>query len=86
MAFKFELGQQVKEKVTGFKGIIVTRSEHLYGCIVYAVKSEALHEGKPIDAQWFDEGSLVVVGKGKIDHAEQPGGPAAPQRRPDGVR
>jgi hypothetical protein len=86
MAFKFELGQKVKEKVTGYEGIIVTRSEHLYGCMVYAVKSEKLHDGKPIDSQWFDEGSLEVIGKGKTDHVKQGGGPAIPQRRPDGVR
>lgn len=54
-----KLGTRVRDTITGFEGVAVARTVWLYGCSRIAVQSPELHEGKPIEAQWFDEGQLV---------------------------
>ena len=56
------LGDKAKDKLTGFTGTIVGKTEWLFGCIRFGVQSGELHDGKPIDLQWFDEHQLVEVG------------------------
>lgn len=56
--FKFELGEEVEEIVTGFKGIILARTNWLNGCNNYGVKSRNLKDGIPIVMQFFNEGHL----------------------------
>lgn len=60
---KIQLGMRVKDQVTGFEGIASARTEYLYGCIRIAVQSTELKDGKPVDAQWFDEAQLSEVQK-----------------------
>ena len=63
--FIFENGSEVKDVVTGFKGIIMGRVEYLTGCNQYAVSSRKLTaEGKRGEWEWIDENRLVVTGKG----------------------
>jgi len=59
----FDFGAEVKDKITGFKGIVVARTEWLYGCVRIAVRSTTLKEGKPIADQWFDVDELELVKK-----------------------
>lgn len=59
--WKFANGDKVKHVITGFSGIIVARTEFLNGCRQYAVQSEKLHGGKPIESEWIDEGQLELV-------------------------
>lgn len=69
------LGDKVKDKVTGMEGIAVCRTEWVYGCVRFGVQSETLHEGKPIDAVYFDEPQLVVLStKGKTAPPQSGGG------------
>lgn len=72
-----KLGSKVKDPVTGFTGTAVARTEYAWGCVSVGVCSNELHEGKPIDWQWFDEKRLA-------EDADDPtpGGlqPNAPQR------
>ncbi len=56
-----ELGWRVKDKVSGFTGVAIARTEWLNGCIRISVGPEKLHDEKPIDDQWFDEGQLELV-------------------------
>lgn len=35
--FKFENGQTVKDRVTGFKGVILGRTQYATGCIQYGI-------------------------------------------------
>jgi len=62
--FKFELGQKAKDKITGFEGIIIGRADHLTGCNTYGLKPKVDKDGKVVSAEWFDEGTLTIVGKG----------------------
>lgn len=62
MAFKFELGQAVKETVTGFQGVIVGRADYLGGLIRYGVQNLKLDENNDTTKEeWFDEGRLLKV-------------------------
>ena len=60
----FELGEQAEDKITGFKGIIVGRADHITGCNTYGWKPKIDKDGKICDAEWFDEGVLKIIGKG----------------------
>jgi hypothetical protein len=62
--FLHELGIEVKDKITGFQGIVVVRSQHMFGCNTYGVMPQALKDGKRIDTDWFDEGRLERVSMG----------------------
>ena len=62
--FKHKLGLLVKDKITGFEGILTSRTEYLTGCNRYAVQPRVLKEGNLIDACWFDEDQIEVTGQG----------------------
>lgn len=69
------LGDRVRDKITGYTGIIMARTEWLYGCNRYIVQAEALHDGKPVEHQAFDEPQLeVVIPEAHTDTAKKPGG------------
>jgi hypothetical protein len=81
--FKFELGEEVMDKITQFHGIITSRTQWLTNCNTYSVQSRELNEGKPIERQWFDEPMLERVSE-KVRQTEfdferkktdKPGGP-----------
>lgn len=58
------LGKTVKDKVTGFYGIVTGKAEYLTGCAQYLLAPKVAENGSFIDGQWFDEGRLEVVGEG----------------------
>jgi len=71
-----KLGQKVKDKLTGFSGTVMARTEYLNGCVSYGILSDKLNkEGNPKDWQWFDEQRLTVKSKVKVG-GPQPKAPA----------
>jgi hypothetical protein len=64
--FRHDLGDRVKDVVTGITGIVVSRSESLFGCARYWLQPEGHKDGKPHDGCWFDEESLQVVEAGAV--------------------
>lgn len=74
--WKFNLGDEVKSTITGFKGIIDARSEHYNGCKRYSVQPPVDKDGKMMDGYWCDEQSLELITSSKIKHKEvKTGGP-----------
>ena len=63
--FLHKMGATAKCKVTGFEGIVIARSEHITGCNTYGLKGRIDKDGKVQDAEWFDEGTIEVTGKGR---------------------
>ena len=59
-----KLGVEAQDKVTGFKGIVIGFSQWLTGCDQVLLKPKVDKEGQLVDGQWFDEGEIVVIGKG----------------------
>jgi len=57
-----ELGQQGKDRITGFVGIAIGRAEYLFGCTQFLLAPLVDKEGKRRDGEWFDEGRVEVIG------------------------
>jgi hypothetical protein len=89
--FIFELGSEVKDKITGFQGILICRSEWLTGCNVYGIRSQELKDGKPMDTVHFDEDSIELLKTSKAlakdakiaTKKKKPGGPDRPVYQPN---
>lgn len=75
MKFKFGLGDTVKDTITGFTGIIVTRSQWLNNCNTYGVQSQALKDGIPQERVWFDEPQMSLLKESQITLSQDTGGP-----------
>ena len=58
--FKFILGEEVKDKITGFRGVVMARSEYHTGCNTYGLLSKTLtKDAKPAEWEWIDERLLT---------------------------
>jgi len=68
--FKFKLGDRVKDTITGFEGIVGSRTQWITNCNTYGLQSEKLKDGVPQDRQHFDEPQLTLVKK-KVHKAHQ---------------
>ena len=55
------LGLRVRDRVTGFTGVVVTVGFDLYGCIQTVVNPSVGADGKPGESMWFDVGRLEVL-------------------------
>jgi hypothetical protein len=58
--FKFRNGDEVIEKITGFRGVITGTCFYLTGCNQYLLTAKS-QDGKEPVALWYDEGSLDFV-------------------------
>lgn len=56
-----KLGTKVRDKVTGFEGIVTSRTEFLYGCIRIGVTPKMDKDGKLGDIQHFDEPQVEEI-------------------------
>ncbi len=63
--FKFNLGEELKDSITGFKGICAARTQYISGCNRYSLQKTQLNKsGKPEEWCAFDEDYLVKIGEG----------------------
>lgn len=62
--FSIQLGMEVKDKVSGFKGKVLMAVEYMHNCSHYYVEPPVDKDGKPCEGQFYDEGRLTVIGKG----------------------
>jgi hypothetical protein len=82
--FKIDLGSTVKDKISGYQGLVIGRAEWLYGCRTYTVKSQTLtKEGKPTDSIACDEDQLLVIKAVKQEPVKSTGGPRDVPSRAD---
>lgn len=80
------LGDRVKDKISGMIGIAIGRTEWMFGCLRIVVQAEALHDGKAIDPTTFDEPQLEILQRGVLavearQKREAPAGPRPPEVR-----
>jgi len=64
--FTIELGAKVKSNISGYGGIVTSRSEHLNGCNRYWVSPKVSKDGTLHEGYWFDEAELEVMQKPKL--------------------
>jgi hypothetical protein len=62
VSWRVNLGDDVADSLTGFRGIAVGRCEYLTGCQQILVRPAKLDKatGKPSEAEWYDEDRLVI--------------------------
>jgi hypothetical protein len=70
-----QLGDVVRDRVTGFQGVIVARTEWLNGCWRITVTPPADKDGKLADSQTFDEFQLELVASTRHVPNKHTGGP-----------
>jgi len=71
---KFEMRDEVKDVITGFKGVVIARTEWSNGCVRYTLMPKALKDGIPQDSVTIDEEQLVLVSKAKKKEVAPSGG------------
>ena len=84
---QINLGDKVRDSVTGFKGIAVARTTWLHGCDRITIQPEGVDKsGKTYETQSFDEPQLILMTAKKISEGRRDtGGPrpeAFPKRMP----
>jgi hypothetical protein len=62
--FKHKLGDRVKDRVTGYTGIVTSQIKHLNGCHQYGVSAPIDDQGKMVDGYNIDEAQLEPVDDG----------------------
>lgn len=61
------LGDKVKDSVTGFKGIAVARTNWLHGCDRITIQPEGVDkDGKLFETFSFDEPQLIILKVKKV--------------------
>jgi hypothetical protein len=62
-----QLGDRVKDKITGLGGIVIGVTDWLYGCRRITVQPEKAKHGKPAETFCVDEPQLVVTKRGAVE-------------------
>lgn len=75
---QIKLGQVVKDRITGYKGVVISETRWLNGCLRYMVQSQKLVDDKPTEAQCFDVEQLEVLTKEPAFEPNKPGGGPMP--------
>jgi hypothetical protein len=55
------LGDEVKDTVSGFKGIVIGKTEFLNGCSRVGIQPKVGKDGKLPENHWFDEPQIEVI-------------------------
>ena len=83
--FRFDKGDEVRDKITDFTGIVVARADWLHGCERYGLQSRELKDGRPLEIEWFDVDTLELAARQTVAQKETPtGGPCADPKRDPG--
>lgn len=71
---EIKLGSKVKDTVTGFKGIAVSKVEYINGCVQYGVVPKTKDNSQP-QVEYIDYQQLAVLSKPKKIKSSDTGGP-----------
>ena len=73
---QINLGDRVKDRITGYQGIVVAITYWLNKCTRITVQSEKLKDEKPVDSSTFDDTDVVFVNHGlNVPAKRKTGGP-----------
>lgn len=56
-----QLGDQARDRISGFEGIVVAITDWLAGCRRITIEPPLLHDGKPIGSQTFDAALVELI-------------------------
>jgi hypothetical protein len=60
------LGDQVKDTITEFEGIVTGYTEHMNNCDRAYIQPQGLKDGKPIEGMWQDVPRLLLIAEGMV--------------------
>ena len=63
---KIQLGDTVKDTITGFTGIAISRTEFIHSCNIIEVQPKIYDENIMTESFYFDEPGLEIVNKKPI--------------------
>jgi hypothetical protein len=75
LLMKIKLGDEVKDKVSGFVGVAVEKREYLNGCIQYAIQPKVDKDGNMTDSWCIDESQIERLKKKVVVKKSNTGGP-----------
>jgi hypothetical protein len=58
---KAQIGQTLKDVITGFTGIATGRCEYVTGCTQLLLQPPTKENGDFVESRWLDEDRLVLV-------------------------
>jgi len=76
---EIKLGDRAKDKISGFKGIVIARTVWLNGCVRITIQPEACNkDGSVIENQTFDVHQMELVKSDALEAARESrtGGPS----------
>lgn len=65
--FAFDLGDLVEDKVTKYKGIVISGTEWLNSCRRYTVQAQGLKDGKPFESIGLDEDNMILTKRRHVE-------------------
>ena len=69
--FKFELGEIIKDVVTGIEGAVMVRSQYATGCVHYGICPTGVSDNKDPNWIWYDETRFIKTKKKGIVFQER---------------
>lgn len=78
---RIELGDTARDTITGFKGVVIARTQWINNCDRLMLQPPVDKEGKVPEACSFDEPSLELVKAGPAHKPVKTGGPRPEPRR-----
>ena len=69
---KFEFGVKVRDRITGFAGVMTGVTRYITGCDQCLVQPPVKDDGTHIDARWIDDVRLELTNAPAITLAEAP--------------
>jgi hypothetical protein len=79
-----KLGQRARDRVTGFTGICIARTEWLNGCIRITLEPPLDKDGKAQEARTIDEPQLELVDDGIRKDMRTTAAEEAPRKKTGG--
>jgi hypothetical protein len=80
-----QLGDEVKDTVTGFKGTAVAITEWLHGCRRVLIQPVVDKDGKHVDSYQVDEPQVQVLTPKAVERGSNDTGGPAPKPTPHGI-
>ncbi len=80
------LGDTVKDPISGFEGVAVSSHQYLHGCVRISVQPVVRDDGKLPDTASFDEPQLVVIEASQEKPQPQSQRTGGPEKYPDTPR
>lgn len=60
------MGMRVKDKVTGFTGVVQSVNFDLFGCVQFSVVPPVNEKGERVESAWFDSNRLELTDKTRV--------------------